>query len=123
MVSGPFTEWISDSLADMLKADEGESVVYRRGANTVTIQAVHPQKSDDIVDESGVVVTVRSRDFILFSADLVLNGLVEKPKRGDTIEWDGGVYEVLPVDGSTLWEWWDSHHKQIIIHTQEVKAS
>ena len=122
MVTGPFDKWISDSLADMQKADTSEPVVYRRGAYSVTIQAVHPQRSDDVLTESGVVVTVRSRDFKFFSDDLVLNGLVEKPERGDTIEWGGGVYEALPVDGSTLWEWWDSHHKQIIVHTQEVKV-
>jgi len=123
MVAGPFDKWISDSLADMQKAETSESIVYRRVANSVTIQAIHPQQSDDVVTEEGAVVTVRSRDFIFFSADLILNGLKEKPKRGDKIEWNGSVYEVLPVDGLTVWEHWGDHQKQIIVHTQEVTVS
>ena len=123
MVTGPFPKWLADSMADMLEADASESIIYRRGGNTKTIQAVHPQVSDDVVEESGAVVTIRSRDFIFAASDLILNSLEEKPKRGDAIEWDGNVYEVLPVDGSTLWEWHGSDKNQIIVHTQEVKAS
>lgn len=109
-------------MANMLKADTSEPIVYRRGAKTVTIDMVHPQNSDQVIDEQGFVVTVRSRDFIFLTADLILTGIEEKPQRGDQIEWDGGTYEVLPVSGGNLWEWTGNHHIQIKVHTQEVKA-
>ena len=113
----------SDWLADQQKEFASQSVLYRRGANTVTIQAMPPQQRVDVADEQGAIVTSRSRDFIFLAADLVLNGLVEKPKRADRIEWGGNVYEVLPVNGDVLWEWSDHYDKQLIVHTQEVKAA
>ena len=113
----------SDWLADKQKEFASQSVIYRRGANSVTIQAMPPQQSVDVADEQGGIVTSRSREFIFLAADLILNGLVEKPKRADLLEWNGNVYEALPVNDDVIWEWADSYYNQIIVHTQEVKAS
>ncbi len=111
----------SDWLADKQNSFASQSVVYKRGANSVTIQAM-PTQTNLVIDQEGVIVNVVSRDFIFLAADLILNGVLEEPQRGDRITWEGSEYNVSPVDGEKLWKWNDNFKKQLRVQTQEVKS-
>lgn len=118
-----FQDMGNSYLADEQKEHLGTPSIYRHGADSVEIKSMHPQQRDDVSDEQGGVVTSRSRDFIFLAADLILNGIEQKPQRGDRIEWNGSVYEVLPVNGDVMFEYSGGETYQIIVHTQEVKAA
>ncbi len=108
-------------LVDKQKASTSQSVVYKRGANSVTIQA-RTEQAESVLEQEGVIVNVVSRDFIFLAADLILNSVLEEPKRGDRITWGGSEYDVFPVDGEKVWRWSDNFKKQIRVQTQEVKS-
>lgn len=89
-------------LSDQLKEHNSRPVVYARGEQTVTIQAVIGKTEYEKRQRDGVQIKVRSRDFIIQRDDLILNGSQIEPRTGDHIfETDGGIvykYQLLPID-------------------------
>jgi len=81
----------------------GETITYTRGANWTTLQATPGLTNFQLVDTSGVVSEFRSRDYIVPTCKLSLNGARITPQRGDTITVQAGpltnVYEVSRPDG------------------------
>lgn len=82
-----------------LKAS-AKSVRYRRGSGagalSVEILAVPGRTEHEVVDDTGLVSTVHSQDWIVWAADLVLDDQVTLPKR------NSDVVEELGEDGETV---------------------
>jgi hypothetical protein len=115
----------SDWLAEMLKEHASRSVVYRRGAEAVAVQATIGRtllKLDD--GYGGVRMEWTDRDFLIQSADLVLGGNAVLPERGDVIrETQGGktfVYEVMAPGKEPAWRWSDVFRKVLRVHAKQV---
>ena len=113
-------------LAEKLKAHASTPVLYRRGAEEVTVQAVVGRsllKLDD--GYGGVRVTWTDRDFVIAAQDLILGGNVTLPQRGDRIEQtiDGvtHVFEVAAPGGEPEWRWSDPHQIMLRIHTVKLE--
>ena len=115
----------SDWLADQLKAYASRSVVYRRGAQQVAVQATIGRtllKLDD--GYGGVRMEWTDRDFLIHAADLVLGGSVTLPQRGDQIREPQGdktvVYEVMAPGKEPSWRWSDVFRKVLRIHAKQI---
>jgi hypothetical protein len=113
--------WIEEVRADFLV----RSVVYRRGSATVTLDATVGQTTEKNAIENGIEVRVRMRDYLIAAQDLVLDGEMAEPKRGDRIEdTEGGVtrtYELMnPGAGEKEWRWSGSTHTRMRVHTKQI---
>lgn len=75
-------------------------VRYRRGSGggalSVEILAVPGRTEHEVVDDTGLVSTVQSQDWIVWAADLVLGDQVVLPKR------NSDVVEELAEDGVSV---------------------
>ena len=100
------------------------TVSYARGATTVEVQATIGRTVFEQADEYGVVTKAESRDYLIRTADLVLDGQVTLPQRGDQIrETDGGttfVYEVLSPGDEPIFRYSDPYRKALRIHTKYI---
>ena len=100
------------------------SVSYARGASTVEVQATIGRTVFEQADEFGIVTKTESRDYLIRTADLVLDGLATLPKRGDLIrETDGTttfVYEVLSPGDEPVFRYSDPYRKALRIHTKHI---
>ena len=72
------------------------------------------------------VIHQRTRDYLISAADLVINGALTRPQRGDEIhEVINGriqVYEVVSINGEPEWRFSDATQLTIRIHTQYIEA-
>lgn len=112
----------AERLAARLKAATGESLVYRRGNNSIDdlTGTVGETEHEDSSTEM-VIHLIKSVDFIVTAADLVIDDEQTTPQKGDQIEWDGGLYEVLPHgDQKQTWRPSDPFGTVIRIHTKEI---
>ena len=114
-------EW----LGDVLHTHASRSIAYVRGAESLDLKATIGQTEFGIADESGMVVTHQSRDFLILAADLILSGLQAEPARGDQIQErqaDGQVlvYEVMAPGGMQPWRYSDPHRIVMRVHTKQV---
>ena len=100
------------------------SVSYARVASTVAVQATIGRTEFEQADEYGIVHKVESRDYLIRTADLVLEGQSTLPKRGDQIrETDGSttvVYEVLSPGDEPVFRYSDPYRKALRIHTKHI---
>lgn len=102
-----------------------ESIVYKRAALSVTIDATIGRVGADQGEVEGVIVDLEGVDFILAAATLILGSLT-LPQEGDTIEYDPGtgvvVYEVRPNDLDQLFRNCDEFGLDIRVHTKRLGA-
>jgi len=100
------------------------SVSYARGASTVEVQATIGRTEFEQADEFGIVTKTESRDYLIRTADLVLDGQPTLPKRGDQIrETDGSttfVFEVLSPGDEPVFRYSDPYRKALRIHTKHI---
>ena len=109
-------------LRDTLLAEEGVTVTYARGANSVSITAVAGQTPVELSDDLGnLSETDRYIDWLIKPGDLVLGGSQTTPQKGDTItrtvDGDSHVYTVTELPGSEVWRYSDEAHGMIRVHT------
>lgn len=112
-------------LAAKLKAHASRPVIYRRGTDEVTVQAIVGRTLLKLSDGyGGVRMEWTDRDFLIAAEDLILGGQKTLPQRGDQIrETAGGktlVYEVLAPGGEPEWRWSDPHRRLVRIHTKQI---
>lgn len=112
-------------LRDQLKANASQEVIYRRGAEEVTLKAVVGRtllKLDD--GYGGIRMQWTDRDFLIAAEDLVLAGKKTLPQRGDQIEQTINgikhIFEVLAPGNEPEWKWCDPHETMIRIHTTKL---
>ncbi len=100
------------------------TVSYARGASTVEVQATIGRTVFEQADEYGIVTKTESRDYLIRTTDLVLDGQPTLPKRGDQIrETDGEttfVYEVLSPGDEPVFRYADPYRKALRIHTKHI---
>jgi hypothetical protein len=93
-------------------------VIYRRGEDTAEVLATIGKTIFRIEDEYGRIVHYESRDFLISSADLVINGTITTPQRGDEIIDEGFVYEVMAPANEPEWRYSDTNRQTLRIHTK-----
>lgn len=112
-------------LGRQLKAVAGVTVAYHRGSSSVSgITATVSQHEYEVLDTDGIMVLIKSRDYIVHAADLVLSGSSITPRSGDRIvETIGGVsqtFEIMPLGAQNEYEPLDTDGVLLRIHTKKV---
>ena len=105
--------------ATRLQDAAGETVTYFRGTDSVSVTAVVGESVfEEVAGDGEIRPQIKTVDFLLKPADLVLSGSVTDPQRGDRVQRsDGETFDVLPgVNGST-WQWSDARKTFLRIHS------
>lgn len=118
----------SDWLEDQRTKHATKLVTYQRGVvgdgPSVQVQATIGRTTFDVDNGTGALLRVESRDYLVLTADLVLNGEQTPPKQGDTIRESMGqtvmVYEVMAPGGAPHFRFSDPYRKTLRIHTKFV---
>lgn len=112
----------SDFLQDMQKTHVSQLVTYERGAYSVDVYATVATKPRETLDAAGQVVIADQTDFLIHTADLILNSVAVLPARGDTItDQNGDEWQVLPaVAGEDHWRYSDAYKRRLRIHAKRV---
>ena len=115
----------TDWLARKLKQHADETLVYSRGAQSVTITGTLGKTLMRLESaDGGARMEWTDADVIVEAADLVLGGVMVKPESGDKIRWSKGgvtrVFEVLPYGNEPCWRWSDDHQTILRIRTKQV---
>lgn len=105
-------QWLSEKQ----KSHVSSSVLYCRGDNQYTVDAVLGRTKYDIVDENGFKVASHAIDFLIAAEDLSLI-----PGVGDQVISDNIVHEVVDLGGDGCWCWCDPHGIRRRIHTSIFK--
>ena len=75
-------------------------------------------------DGAGSIIRTEVRDYLIDTADLVLNSQQILPEKGDQIEEQDGdnlfVYEVMPIGKEPHWRYSDPYRKTLRIHTKHI---
>lgn len=100
------------------------TVTYGRGDDTVDVQATVGRTVFEQADDYGIVQKTESRDYLIRTKDLVLDGQTRLPQRGDLVrEKDGDstfVYEVLAPGSEPPFRYSDPYRRTLRIHTKHV---
>lgn len=114
----------SNWLQSQRKKHATRGVTYRRGVDSVPVQATIGRTMFEQDDGSGVIIRTQIRDYLIDTADLVLAGQPTLPERGDRIEEteDGKkfTYEVMPLGTEPHWRYSDPYRKTLRIHTKHI---
>lgn len=101
-----------------LQVAGGESVEYMYGDYPIPLTAVKGETEFRVETHSGAYEHIRSHDWIVQASDLAVGGEKVEPRKGDTIEWDNRVYEVMPVGSQDIFEYLDPYRKILRIHSK-----
>lgn len=106
-----------------IRGNAGETVTYRRGSKSATIEEVVVGNTrEQVVDTAGTLLTIRNTDFIIPQASLVIGSLVTEPSIGDTIERsDGTIWEVAPTVDERGFRDVDHYRHAWRIHAKRIK--
>jgi hypothetical protein len=100
-------------------------VTYVRGERSVELPATIGKTTFEVDDGYGVLVRHESRDFLILTADLILDVQQEEPQRGDRIRETQNqhvfVYEVSAPDKTPCWRYSDAFRKTFRIHTKQIE--
>ena len=112
-------------LAEQLQEHASRSVNFRRGAETIVVQATIGRTLLKLEDGyGGVQMQWTDRDFLIPAADLVLGGFTVTPQRGDRITDTVGavtsVFEVMAYGGEPPWRYSDPFGNLLRIHTKFI---
>lgn len=111
-------------LDDQRHAHMTRAVVYTRAAASVEVGATIGQTIFEQEYEFGGIQRIQSRDFLIRTADLVLDSEQVLPVAGDQIrETDGEkvfVYEVMAPGSEPPFRYSDPFRKALRIHTKHV---
>lgn len=108
-----------------MKSAAGETVTYSRGNACVELSAVVGQTVfEDVGAEGETRSQLKSVDFLILPAELLIDGLTSEPQRGDQItRADGDKFDVMSGSSGTVWQWSDGRKTYFRIHTvRRVKS-
>lgn len=107
-----------------LKTAGGVSVVYQRGAASVSVVAIPSMHEYEVVDDEGFGIVMLSRDYIVHAADMIISGSEIAPRAGDriteTIQGVVCVFEVMALGQKHEYEPLDTDGLMWLIHTKKV---
>ena len=113
-------------LTQALREHASIAIVYRRRESSVELRAVVGRTDWAAEETEGPVIAWEGRDYLIEAADLVLDGEVTTPKRGDLIEEVRDeatlTYAVLAPPGADVWRYSDPQRVRIRVHTKQVSA-
>ena len=106
----------------------GLAVTFRRGVFTVAdVTAVVGETPFRTDDETGYSVISHSRDYLVAAADLIIDGSVVTPLRGDeideVIDGDTITFRVTAPNDEPCWRYSDDDNTRIRIHTIRVNTA
>lgn len=121
------SDMISDASA-WLDAQRTEhlshSVVYVRGTDSITATATIGRTIFRFDNAFGIQERYESRDYLILSADLEIDGEVVIPIMGDKIKELVGettfVYEIMAPGGEPCWRYSDPYRRTLRIHTKYI---
>jgi len=93
-------------------------VIYRRGGDFVAVPATIGKTIFRIEDNYGRIVHYESRDYLISSSDLIINGIIIMPQKGDEIIDEGFIYEVMAPANEPEWRYSDTFRNTLRIHTK-----
>ena len=110
--------WLSDQIDDHVSSN----VLYRRGSLTVPVQAGKGRTTFELTDTSGILVAIESRDFLISTANLLLDEMPILPGVGDRIIETIGdklhAYEVSNFGSEQSYRFCDPYRHKLRIHTR-----
>jgi hypothetical protein len=110
-------------LASQRALHMASSVTYARPStgHTVSILATVGRSMGTVDTPAGTMrVVSNERDYLITAADLILNGALTVPQRGDRITDAAGTWEVQPMLGEPCYRFSDPHGVSLRIHTKRV---
>jgi len=114
----------SEWLEEQRTRHAASTVQYVRGSRSVEITATIGRTIFEVDNGYGVLVRHQSRDFLALAAELILDGELVLPQRGDRIRETQGqqvfVYEVMAPGKEPCWRYSDPYRKTLRIHTQQI---
>lgn len=116
-----FHEQLAAGLA-RLRSRDGVTVTVARGGDSVEVTAVVGQSDHETLDDTGMPVTIQSRDFMLAAADYAPAGSAVVPLKGDRITEGTRVYAVRDIGSAACWAYSDQGRTTIRVHTSEVSS-
>ncbi|MFO7958338.1 MAG: hypothetical protein R6X33_14725 [Candidatus Brocadiia bacterium] len=118
---------MSDLLQEGLDWLEGQrrehlshEVTYRRGAAEATVPATVAATRFEVDDGTGMILEQETRDYLIATADLVLEGRNVLPERGDEIVDGAEVYEAMDLGPERHYRFCDPDRTTLRIHTKLV---
>ena len=105
-------------LESQRKKHLSDQVFYRRGSASVEVPATIGKTIFRIEDDYGRIVHYESRDYLISSADLLINGIIIIPQKGDEIIDAGFIYEVMAPANEPEWRYSDTFRNTLRIHTK-----
>ncbi|AMV18908.1 hypothetical protein [Planctomyces sp. SH-PL14] len=112
-----------DDVFDALDEIESVCITYRRGNQSVDLRAVVGETRSIDDTGKGQVITSRTRDYLIRTDALVLNGEQVEPRTLDKIEQEiNGVATTWTVrndDAGECFRYSDRSRRRLRIHTQE----
>lgn len=111
-----------------LKAGAGESATYTQDGQSATLTVVPGGRTTRAQNAEGVITTSKDSDFILATAELLIDDVAVLPKRRDkiTIEDVNGItrkFEVVGQAGERHYDPVDQYGVMLRVHTVEIKGS
>jgi len=117
-----------DWLRGQRKAHMTHAVTYRRGEDSVALDATVGKTVFRMMGLDGVETVFEMRDFLVDTTDLLFDAVATLPQVGDRIEETGAddqtyVYEVLePGNNEPHWRYCDATRGTLRIHTKHVET-
>lgn len=112
--------WLEDKRQQHLTG----TVVFRRGADQVSLSATIGRTVFRVDKGYGLSERTEARDFIVRTEDLVLNATLVTPKAGDQVLEPVSdkyhIYELMAPEGEPCWRYSDPYRLAIRMHTKLV---
>jgi hypothetical protein len=110
-------------LSDQFKTHASREVTLRTPGGDLTVLATLGRTEVEEVSQSGVVVRIKVRDYLVETDDLVLGASRVIPDENLRIVDGNLICQPLPLDGSACYDYADPYRKRMRIHTKVIKDS
>ena len=113
-------------LAEQLQTHAGRDVVLRRQGQVSTelTGTVVLHEYDVVDDQTGVVFTVLSYDWVFTASEYRLGGVAVAPlpydRLEETLAGSSIAFEVMGLGKKPCWEWFDSSGIMLLVHSKKV---
>ena len=106
----------------IIRKTAGVTVTYSRSASSVVITAVPGTTMMETIDDQGSMLKVKVRDYRVLASDLIIDGDLVEPERGDQISEVIGatrfIHEVIGPAGQQHVRWSAMDGSVLRIHTK-----
>ena len=110
--------WLKDKRSEHMTS----TVRYIRGAHSVNLAATIGRTLFETDDQHGVAMKLETRDYLIETEDLIINGAATLPMAGDKI-WEvaaDSMYEVMNTPGEPCWRYSGTSRGTLRVHTKSV---